>query len=128
MTAIHPLLPTQKASPMFGDENTIISGSGNVFADLGLPDADEHLLKARLASLIGETIVELGLNQRLAAKLLGLTQPDISNLKRGRLGGFSIERLFGLVRTLGNDIEIRVRPPRAQSDRPLQGRVRMMVG
>src|SRR3954465_8132447 len=97
---------------MFGDETKIISGSGNVFADIGLPDADDRLTKARLASLIGETIADLGLSQTVAAKLLGITQPDVSNLLRGRLSGFSLERLFGLVRTLGNDIEIIIRPPK----------------
>lgn len=104
------------------DDNTIITGSGNVFADLVLPDADELLLKARVAAVIGDSIAALGLSQTAAAGRLGIAQPDVSNILRGRLRGYSLERLLDYVCTLGNDIDITVRRRSEQ-----RGRLRMMV-
>ena len=112
---------------MFEDERTIISGSGNVFADLDLPDADEHLLKGRLASLIGETIAQLGLTQSAAAERLHISQPDVSNLLRGRLRGYSLVRMFGFVRILGNDIDITVHRAAREPARRRQGHLRVRV-
>jgi predicted XRE-type DNA-binding protein len=90
--------------------------SGNVFADLGLPDADELLAKADLAIQISRIIEERGLTQVEAAALLGVDQPKVSALARGRLEGFSMERLYRFLNALGQDVEIVVRPkPRAQS-------------
>jgi predicted XRE-type DNA-binding protein len=86
------------------------SSSGNVFADLGLPNADELLIKAQLADQISDLISERNLTQIEAAKILGLDQPKISALMRGRLAGFSTERLFRLLNSLGQDVEIRVVP------------------
>src|SRR2546430_13835110 len=77
--------------------------SGNVFADLGLRDADELVAKADLAHAIQQLIQARGLSQRAAACRLGVAQPDLSNLYRGRLEGFSIERLGRVVTALGQD-------------------------
>ncbi len=68
--------------------------SGNVFADLGLPDADERMLKAQLAVQIRRFIEAKGWTQTEAAAAVGLDQPKVSHLLRGRLAGFSVERLF----------------------------------
>jgi predicted XRE-type DNA-binding protein len=84
--------------------------SGNVFEDLGLPNASELQVKADLAFEIMETIAERGLTQAEAADILGVDQPKISALFRGRLGGFSMERLYRFLNALGKDVEIVVRP------------------
>src|SRR5215217_7040691 len=86
--------PTE-GSPMFDDNSSINPGSGNVFADLGLSDADDRLLKARIAVVVIEALNRLGLPQKAAADRLGVAQPDVSNLLRGRLRGYSLERLLG---------------------------------
>lgn len=80
--------------------------SGNVFKDLGLPNPEERLAKARLASMIYDILEERGLTQVEATKILGISQPKVSALRNGRLAGFSIERLFSFLRKLDFDIEI----------------------
>jgi predicted XRE-type DNA-binding protein len=91
-------------------------GSGNVFADLGLPDAEEHLLKAQLVSRIDGIIRRRKLTQTKAAELLGLSQPDVSRLLRGHFRDFSLERLLRLLLALDRDIEIVIRRrPRSRS-------------
>lgn len=89
-------------------------GSNNVFADLGLPDAKTHLLKADLVARIDNVIRERGLKQVEAAQLLGLSQPDVSRLLRGNFRDFSVERLLRLLTALGRDVEIVVREPRSE--------------
>lgn len=84
--------------------------SGNVFADLGLPNSEEMLVKAELASKIGEIIETRSLTQMDAAEILGIDQPKVSALIRGRLTGFSTERLFRFLNALGSDVEISVKP------------------
>jgi predicted XRE-type DNA-binding protein len=84
--------------------------SGNVFADLGLPDAEELLAKADLAIQISRAIEQCKLTQAEAAEMLGIDQPKISALMRGRLSGFSMERLYRFLNALGRDVEIVVRP------------------
>jgi predicted XRE-type DNA-binding protein len=96
----------------------IESGSGNVFADLGLPDAEEHFLKAQLVSRIQLIIQGRRLTQRKAADLLGLSQPDVSRLLRGQFRDYSLERLLRLLMALDRDIEIVIRPKPASSRRP----------
>ena len=83
--------------------------SGNVFADLNLPQADDLLAKAELAAKIIAEIQRRRLTQRQAAAILGIDQPKISALKQGKLFGFSIERLMRLLLVLGRDIEITVK-------------------
>ncbi len=85
-------------------------GSGNVFADLGLPNADLALAKAELVQRIRHVIAERKLTQAKAADLLGLDQPKVSALVRGRVEGYSIDRLFRLLNALGQRVEITVRP------------------
>lgn len=87
---------------------------GNVFADLGVTDAEAHLLKAGLVTRIEQFIRERGLKQTEAAKLLGISQPDVSRLLRGDFREFSVERLLRLLIALGRDIEIKIREPNAQ--------------
>ena len=83
--------------------------SGNVFADLGLPGAEERQTKARLAVAIQRSIAALGLTQAEVARVLGTSQPKVSALVSGRLEGFSVERLMNFLAALGNDVEIVVR-------------------
>jgi predicted XRE-type DNA-binding protein len=84
--------------------------SGNVFADLGFPRAEEELVKAKLAVAIYQLIKQRGLTQTEAAALLGTTQPQVSALMRCRAGTFSVERLMRFLTALGQDVEITVRP------------------
>ena len=83
--------------------------SGNVFADLKLPHADDLLAKAELAAKIIAEIQRRRLTQSQAAAILGIDQPKVSALKQGRLSGFSIERLMRLLLRLGRDVEITVK-------------------
>jgi predicted XRE-type DNA-binding protein len=86
-------------------------GSGNVFADIGIPDPEQVLAKARLADLIGEAVKDRGLTQVQAGQLLGIDQGSVSKLVNGRLDGFSQERLIRYLNVLGLDVEIVVRGP-----------------
>ena len=83
--------------------------SGNVFADLNLPQPDDLLAKAELAAKIIAEIQRRRLTQSQAAAILGIDQPKVSALKQGKLSGFSIERLMRLLLVLGRDIEITVK-------------------
>ena len=85
------------------------ASSGNVFKDLGLPNPEELLAKAELVRQISEIIERRGLTQTAAAGLLGTTQPKVSDLLRGQLGGFSLERLIRFLTALDRDVEIVVR-------------------
>lgn len=96
-------------------------GSGNVFRDLGLPDADELDIKANLAIKIGQIITRRGLNQVKAAAVLGIDQPKVSAIVRGHLEKFSIERLCELLTRLGCDVDIQVREKRKSP----RGRMRL---
>lgn len=82
--------------------------SGNVFADLGLPNPEEMLAKAELAIQINSLIEQKKLTQVEAAKLLDVDQPKISLLAKGKLSGFSLERLFKFLNLLGQNITIQV--------------------
>ena len=96
-------------------EITCTPSSGNVFADLGLANADELQLKSALAYRIATIITKRRLTQARAADVLGVDQPKISALVRGRLTGFSVERLMQFLTRLDRDIEIRVkRKPRTR--------------
>ncbi len=92
------------------EEIKVQVSSGNVFADLGLPNPEEMLIKAKLASKIGDIIAARNLTQIDAAEILGVDQPKVSALIRGKLTGFSTERLFRFLNALGNDVEISVKP------------------
>jgi predicted XRE-type DNA-binding protein len=90
----------------------IEESSGNVFADLGLKNPQELLAKAELVQRICDIIAERKLTQMRAAKLLDIDQPKVSALMRGRLDGFSTDRLFRFLNALGSDVEIVIRPAR----------------
>ena len=90
--------------------------SGNVYEDLGFPEAATELAKAELARRIGDLIRKRGLTQAQAAKALGVDQPKVSALVRGRLEGFSTERLFKFLNALARDVEIVVRPARGRRE------------
>ncbi|MEI6514166.1 MAG: helix-turn-helix transcriptional regulator [bacterium] len=88
----------------------VVEGSGNVFADLDLPNADDLQTKAELTRQLYQRIKVLGLSQIKAAKVLGLKQPDVSKLMNGRFSGFSVERLLELLNALAVDVDIVLRP------------------
>ena len=86
----------------------IEDSSGNVFTDLNLPDADEMSLKSGLAVHIVRAMRARGLTQAQTAELVGLKQPDLSNIARARLDGISVERLLSVLNRLGHRVEVRV--------------------
>jgi predicted XRE-type DNA-binding protein len=89
--------------------------SGNVFRDLELPSPDEALAKAELAARIAALIARRGLTQAAAARILGIDQPKVSALLRGRLAGFSTERLMRFLTALGSNVQIVIHDrPRAR--------------
>jgi predicted XRE-type DNA-binding protein len=90
----------------------VVPSSGNAFADLGLPRPKEHLAKAQLVQRICETVRKQKLTQTAAATLLGVDQPKVSALMRGKFESFSMERLFRFLNALGRDVEIVIRPAR----------------
>ena len=89
---------------------SVAPGSGNVFADLGLPNPDELLAKARLAEAIDDAIGSLGVTQVTAARMMGVDQGTVSKLVNGRLDGFSQERLLRYLMALGGSVEIVIHP------------------
>lgn len=94
---------------MMSEPIEVFESSGNVFADLGLPNPEERLAKAMLSIMIERAIEARGLTQAQAAKLLGTTQPKLSAVIRGQLSKFSLDRLFGFVTALGMDVRIDIR-------------------
>jgi predicted XRE-type DNA-binding protein len=88
---------------------SVVRGSGNVFSDLGLRDADEKQTKVRLAAAIQQIIQARRLSQNAAARLLGINQPKISALVNYHLDGFSVERLLHFLNALDRDVEIVIR-------------------
>jgi len=94
------------------------TGSGNVFADIGLPNAREHLIKAQLVYKIDRLMKARGLKQVEAAKLFEVKQPDVSKMLRGDFRQFSVERLLRFLVALGQDVEIVVKPHRGARTAP----------
>jgi predicted XRE-type DNA-binding protein len=90
------------------EEIEVIEGSGNIFADLGLPDPEEWLVKAQLALQIKRIVEAKGWNQKQAAAHAGLDQAKISALMRGKLKGFSTDRLLRVLNSLGRRVEVRI--------------------
>src|SRR4051812_9328646 len=95
----------------------IEAGSENIFADLGLPDADTHYLKAQIVAEIYRLTNARGLTQAQAGRLMGISQPEISRMFKGNFREYSIERLMSLVRVFVRDVEIVVKPRRRKSGR-----------
>jgi predicted XRE-type DNA-binding protein len=107
------------------DVVTTVRSGDNVFATLELPDADEWLAKAELARAIAGEIVRRGLTQIEAATMIGVSQSDVSNLARGRLAGYSMERLYRFLNLLGQDVRIVVQPkPRSRAHATLRTSIR----
>ncbi len=96
-------------------QKIVTRSSGNVFADLGLPDADDLLAKANLALHIRRAIEARKLTQVQAGKLLGLDQPKVSSIINGHLDGFSTDRLMRFLNDLGCDVQIAVSAPHPKS-------------
>ena len=96
------------------EETRVERDNGNVFADLGHPEPEVHLLKAELVTRIDRIIRRRKLKQVEAAKLLGLSQPDVSRLLRGDFRNYSLERLLRFLTALGRDVEIIIREPRSR--------------
>ena len=94
------------------------TGSRNVFQDIGVPNAEEHLVKAQLVYKIDTILKERGMKQEDAAGLLGVRQPDISKMLRGEFRQFSVERLMRFLVALNQDVEIVVKPHRGRDDTP----------
>jgi len=86
--------------------------SGNVFADLGLPNPEQELLKAQLTLQIYKIVKARGLTQAQAGEILGIKQPHVSALMRNRAGNFSVGRLMEFLNCLGQDVRITVKPTR----------------
>ena len=86
------------------------AGSGNIFADLGLPDAENHFLKAQIVSEIYRLTGERKLTQARAGKLMGISQPEVSRMFKGHFREYSIDRLMGFLTTFDRDVEIVVKP------------------
>ena len=104
------------------EEIKVRSSSDNVFADLGLANSDELLIRAELVQQITHLIAAANLTQTEAARLLGVDQPKISALLHGKLSGLSTELLFRFLNALGSNVEIRV-VPKPQSDSQAQTRI-----
>src|ERR1700722_1289758 len=92
----------------------VTKSSGNAFADIGLPNAAEHSIKADLVLRIAARIKSKGLTQAKAASLLGLAQPDVSKLLRGHFAGYTYDRLFGYLNALGERVSIEVSEPKTK--------------
>ena len=88
----------------------IETGSGNIFADLGLPDADTHFLKAQIVSEIYWLTNERKLTQGEVGKLLGISQPEVSRMFKGNFREYSIDRLMGFLTSFDRDVDIVVKP------------------
>ncbi len=102
-------------------------GSGNVFRDLGLPDAEELDIKANLAIEIGRIIRRRRLTQSEAASMLGVDQPRVSALMRGHLEKFSMEKLCDYLRALGCDVNIRIQQKKKRPTAGYQGKLNIIV-
>lgn len=98
-------MASRSAEPREG----ITRGTGNVFADLGFPDAAERQTKLRLAYALNQLLDARRLSQAAAARILGVGQPKVSALRHYKLAGFSVERLMNLLTALGQDVEITIR-------------------
>ncbi len=107
------------------NSSKITGSSGNVFEDIGLQHAEEALARADLALRISDIITERGITQATAAHILGIDQPKVSALVRGRLEGFSTYRLFRFLNALGSDVQIVINPKRPGTDR---GRIQVFGG
>ena len=101
---------------MKAPEEEVEEGSGNVYADMGMANADEMQMKARLAMKIGEIIQSRGWTQQEAASVLGMTQPKLSKMLRGQFRGISEAKMLECLARLGRNVQIVVGPARHNDD------------
>ena len=116
---------TAKRKKMSAKTSKVELGTGNVFADIGLEDSEELLLKAKLVAKISQLIEKKGLTQAEIAKRTGLDQPKVSRLLRGHLSGFSADRLFAILNRLGHSVEVRIS---ARERAPEKSHTRVLIG
>ena len=90
-------------------EDSVHVGSGNVFSDIGIPNADTHMLKAQLVSSIIDIVKERKINQREAGKIMKISQPEVSRLFRGHFREYSVERLMKFITSFDRDVEISIK-------------------
>ena len=95
----------------------VTKGSGNIFADIGSKNPEELKIKAKIALTINSIVKHRHITQKETAKILGITQPQVSDLNNGKLKHFSIERLFDFLNALGRDVEIVIKKKSARSRR-----------
>jgi predicted XRE-type DNA-binding protein len=109
-------MANRSAKTMNAADEVIARGTGNVFADLGYPDAEERQTKLRLAHAINGVVARRRLTQAAAAEKLGINQPKVSALTNYKLDGFSVERLMTFLTALDQDVEIVIRKkPRSRA-------------
>lgn len=111
-------IPVSRGDTMIDTEERceVEAGSGNVFIDLGLPDADELTIKADILVNILRIIKARKLTQKKAAEIIGIDQPGVSNLMHCKIRGYSTERLLKILAALGNDVEIRIKSASGRHD------------
>jgi predicted XRE-type DNA-binding protein len=102
------------------DDTTITKSSGNVFADLGIPNPKEHEVKAEIVLRIIHIVKARKLTQAQASKLIGLAQPDVSKILRGHFAGYSYDRLLGFLTALGEKVTITVSTAKTAKDAKLE--------
>jgi len=93
----------------------VTEGSGNIFADIGLPDAEDHKLKSQIVIHMKLLMKAQGLRQAEAARRMNIAQPNLSRLLRGHFRGTSIAKLLFMLNALGQDVEISVKPKAAKT-------------
>jgi predicted XRE-type DNA-binding protein len=109
------------------NDMTVKRSRGNIFADIGLPDAENHKLKAQIVAAISNQIRKEKLTQTAAAERIGLKQPDVSKLLDGRFEGFSLERLLSFLLMLGNDVTIDIAPTNDNNDSTARGHLKLAL-
>ena len=92
------------------EQADIYVGNANIFAELGLPDADNHFLKAQIVAALNRLVTDQKLNQTKAGSLMGITQPEVSRLFRGHFREYSVERLMSFLTAFNQDVDIIARP------------------
>lgn len=99
------------------DHAEVHETAGNIFADLGLTEADTHFLKAQIVAELYRLVKGEGLTQAKAGATMGISQPEVSRLFKGHFREYSVERLMGFLTAFHHDVEIVVRPRRAEDER-----------
>ena len=102
---------------------TVHEGGENIFADLGLADADAHFLKAQIVAELYQLSTALNLTQSKAGELMGISQPEVSRLFKGHFREYSIERLMAFLTAFDRDVEIISRPRTKQAKKSMRGQI-----